>query len=134
MKHLIRLFTLMLSAGLLLQAPLSAADPANTKPLAVWFYADWCTNCKLLAPKYAPARSGLEDQIQFVTLDLTNEETKAKAKEIAKNYGISPLYYANQATGWVALVDVKHVKVGELHNDQSVEEMHAALEKLAQGS
>jgi thiol-disulfide isomerase/thioredoxin len=134
MKIWFRLIALMFSVGLLFQAAASSTDSVSAKPMAVWFYADWCTNCKLLAPKYAAARSGLEDKVQFVTLDLTDDNAKIKTRETAQTLGISRLYYANHATGWVALLDGKGNQVGELHYDQSVEDIRAALEKLAQGS
>jgi thiol-disulfide isomerase/thioredoxin len=134
MKNILRVISLMFSIALLAPPSASRADSSKPKPMAVLFYADWCTSCKLLEPKYEPARAGLEDQIQFVKLDVTNEATQQKARATAQALGIGPLYTSNHATGWVALVDGEHVQVGELKYDESVDDMHAALEKLAQGT
>jgi len=132
MKNILRVISLMFSIAMLVPQTASRADFSKPKPMAVLFYADWCTSCKLLEPKYEPARAGLEDKIQFVKLDVTNEATKQKARATAQALGIGPLYSLNRATGWVALIDSEHVQVGELKYDESADDMHEALEKLAQ--
>jgi thiol-disulfide isomerase/thioredoxin len=118
-----------LAIGLLL--PLCAATAsAAGKPMAVWFYADWCTNCKLIAPKIAQVQPEFENEVDFVKLDVTNEERKTKTREIAKQRGIFPLYFNNKATGWIALIDSSGEKIGELRHTMTVEEMRAELSKL----
>ena len=107
-----------------------AAPAADKRPMAVLFYADWCSNCKELEPKYEKARAGLEDKIQFVKLDVTDAERKSKTREQAKSLGIYPLYVANTGTGWVALLDASGNKVGEIKSDESSDDMRAALMKL----
>jgi len=133
MKNILRVISLMFSIAMLVSPTASRADSSTPEPMAVLFYADWCTNCKLLEPKYEPAHAGLEDKIQFVKLDVTSKATQQQARATAQALGIGPLYTSNHATGWVALVDVNHVQVGELKYDESADDMRAALEKLAQG-
>lgn len=132
MRRWMGMFAVLLSMVL----PALSAAPAtedSTKPLAVWFFADWCTNCRLIAPNYEAARAGFEDRIRFVKLDLTDDSARARSRATAAALGFPALYYSNQATGWVALLDAKRRQVGELRYDGTVEDMRAALEKLARG-
>lgn len=103
---------------------------AASKPMAVWFYADWCMNCKMIAPKLEVVQPEFESKIDFIKLDVTNEERKAETKQRAKKLGILPLYLGNKATGWLALIDVNGKQVGELRHFMSEDEMRAALNKL----
>lgn len=105
----------------------SAAD----KPMAVWFYADWCMNCKMIAPKLAQVQPEFESRIDFVKLDVTNAERKAATRTRAEQLGIGALYMGNTATGWLALLDRQGKQVGELRHGMSVDEMRAALTQLA---
>ena len=104
---------------------------AGDKPLAVWFYADWCMNCKLIAPKIAQVQPEFEQRVDFVKLDVTNADRKIESQAQAKKLGIYALYMGNTATGWLALVDRQGKQVGELRHFMSVDEMREALTKLA---
>lgn len=110
---------------------LASAAGAADKPMAVWFYADWCMNCKMLAPKLAQVQPEFEQRIDFIKLDVTNEERKAASREQAKKLGVYPLYMANKATGWIALIDTQGKQVGEIRHFMSIEEMRSLLAKLA---
>lgn len=107
------------------------AAAATDKPMAVWFYADWCMNCKMLAPKLAQLQPDFESRIDFVKLDVTDAERKKATREQARTLDILPLYMDNKATGWIALLDARGRQVGELRHFMSVEEMRAALAALA---
>jgi thiol-disulfide isomerase/thioredoxin len=111
----------------------SAASAAD-KPMAVWFYADWCMNCKMIAPKLAQVQPEFEQRIDFVKLDVTNAERKVETRLKAEKLGIAPLYMGNTATGWLALVDTQGRQVGELRHFMRIDEMRSALTKLADPS
>ena len=93
-------------------APLTAhADETKQNPqdvlYAISFYADWCVSCKTLDPKMMKAR-GIADfdnqNILFVTLDLTNATTRHQASLMADVLGISEFYEENNGTtGFVLL-------------------------------
>jgi thiol-disulfide isomerase/thioredoxin len=121
--------SLRITLTLLLSLFASIAHAAD-KPMAVWFYADWCMNCKMLAPKLAQVQPDFEQRINFVKLDVTNEERKLASREQSKKLGVYPLYMANKATGWIALIDTQGKQVGEIRHFMSVDEMRAALDKL----
>lgn len=112
-------------------AAMAENKPVPAKPLAVWFYADWCMNCKLIAPKIAEVQPEFENSVEFVKLDVTNAERKLKSRELAQKLGVYSLYMNNKATGWLALIDSSGNKVGELHQDMSVDKIRQELAKIA---
>jgi thiol-disulfide isomerase/thioredoxin len=111
-----------------------AAEPtsAPTRPLVVVFYADWCMNCKILMPKLTQAMKGLEEKLELVKLDSTDDTRKLASRERAKALGISELWYVNHATGWAALFDRNRQQVDSLKQDMSEEELHRHLVELAE--
>jgi thiol-disulfide isomerase/thioredoxin len=48
--------------------PLSVAV-CNGKPTVIDFYADWCENCKAMAPTMRSIESEWKDKVNFVTID-----------------------------------------------------------------
>lgn len=120
--------------ALALMATLSLPAAAADQPMAVLFYASWCLNCKLIAPKLAEASQGLEDRIDFITLDVSDDAHRQQAKQRAKDLGFYPLYMKNRATGWVALLRLDGTQVGELRVTMDTPQIRAALEQLAAGA
>lgn len=98
---------------LFLCLPFSQAQavPPFPKPqlMAVYFYADWCSNCKILSPIYKEARAkgGLDKKdIVFITLDLTDKTTIHQSILLAQGLGIADYLRAQgSATGYVAILD-----------------------------
>lgn len=111
MRYLIALF----AALLLWHSPAEAARPLPKPQLiAVYFYADWCPNCKAFSPilKEARAQGGLDDQpILFVTLDLTSKPTIHQSILHAQALGIGEFLQAQgSATGYAAILDATSKK------------------------
>jgi len=103
--------------ALLLLFPLSAhAAPQMARPqlISVYFYADWCSNCKTLSPKFSEARTkGLLDKkdILFVTLNLTDKTAIHQSILLAQGLGIGKyLKQQGSATGYVAILDANTKK------------------------
>lgn len=92
---------------LLLASPAQARELAKPKLLAVYAYADWCGNCKILSPKLKEARAALEKQdVLFVTLDLTDKPRIHQSILLAQALGIGDWLKAQgSATGYVAVLD-----------------------------
>lgn len=110
-----RRFLLMLAAlcGL---APALAHAWEQPKPqlIAVYFYADWCPNCKALTPTVAAVRSeeGLDEKaVLFVTMDLTDKPRIHQSILLAQALGIGDfLKSQGSATGYVAVLDATSKK------------------------
>lgn len=103
-----RRFLLALIALLALSPAAHAVRPLpQPQLLAVYFYADWCANCKALAPALTAARSAVaQDDILFVTLDLTDKPRIHQSILLAQALGIGDFLRAQgSATGYVAVLD-----------------------------
>lgn len=82
-----------------------AADDAP-KVRAVYFYASWCSNCKIIDPILEKARQQTQDlAVQHLTLDFSNAQTWDKAMEIAFDNDVVATYNAYAGTaGMVVLL------------------------------
>ena len=69
---------------------------AGAKPTVVLLHADWCGACKKLAPTMAELKQQYGDRLNFVELDVTNEETTAQASIKARELGIGKFFEANK--------------------------------------
>ena len=49
---------------------------ATSKPVLVDFYADWCENCKVMAPRMAALEKQYASKVQFVTLNGADKENE----------------------------------------------------------
>jgi thiol-disulfide isomerase/thioredoxin len=110
-----RPFLAVLALFALLSTPAMAARPLpEAKLLAVYFYADWCPNCKALSPIMGEVRSDGELQkapVLFVTMDLTDKPRIQQSLYLATALGIGDYLRAQgSATGYVALLDAKTKK------------------------
>ncbi|TVR52128.1 MAG: thioredoxin [Puniceicoccaceae bacterium] len=71
----------------------SEAKPAKPEAVALIFHADWCGSCKAMEPVIKEARQELGDaRALFVTLDLTNDETRRQAELLAAALGLGDIY------------------------------------------
>lgn len=88
-----------------------ARELPKAKLLAVYFYADWCPNCKILSPEITAARkdAALDGKdILFVTLDLTDKVKIHQTILHAQALGIGDFLKAQgSATGYIAVLDAQ---------------------------
>lgn len=133
MKRLLPIF-LGLVALLGSFAAWSAESGKPTQPMAVLISADWCLNCKIIKPKLQDAYKDFEGKIKFVSLDVTDDATFAKAQKQAVQLGVPQLLNGSISTGWVALFDRHGKQVGKLMQDMSVEDMKKSLQALVAAS
>jgi thiol-disulfide isomerase/thioredoxin len=110
----------------------SAQEKESPRLYAVLFHADYCSACKAISPTISTLKQNLEGQdVKFVKFDLTNKESEAKSKELAKSLGLSTVLESNRGTGYVVLVDAKtKEEKGKLTRKQSADEMAATIEKV----
>lgn len=107
-------------------------EPAAPKIIAVKFHADWCGFCKQMGPVFTDLQNKFDGEpVLFVTLDFTNGTTRHQAELLAAALGIGPVYQANQATGFILLLNGKTRDViTRLTSEQTFKEMSAALEEV----
>lgn len=83
-----------------------AAGPSltKTKPTVVIIRAQWCHVCQKLEPTMMDLMKEYGEKLDFVILDVTNDETTSAAAEKAKSLGISSFFEANKkVTSTVAI-------------------------------
>ncbi len=118
-------------AGLLLFAAtsvsVSAQDsmmmkPNPKNPTVAIIRADWCSACKELEPIMSELKQQYGDKLNFVELDVTNDETTAKAAATAKSLGMTSFFEANKkSTSTVGVFKNKKQIFKTTHNpDRSV--------------
>lgn len=66
------------------------------KPLLVEISTNWCFACKLLKPTIEGLINEYSSEVEFVLLDLSNEETTKNAQQVAQNYGISNFFNSHR--------------------------------------
>ena len=108
-------------------------NPSKPRFVAVFFEADWCSSCKALAPKLSQAReqAQVDDQdILFISLDLTNEHSSHQAGLLAASLGLQALYENNNGkTGYIAIVEASSgMLISKLTKHNSVAEITTAID------
>ncbi len=82
------------------------AKQLQGKPVVVDIYASWCPACKNIAPTVSKIKQQYGNKITFVTLDVSNKASAAKAVATAKQLGLSKFFAANKTqTGSLTIVD-----------------------------
>lgn len=72
-------------------------DKFNAKnPTVAVIRADWCTACQQLEPTMKALMKEYDGKLNFVMLDVTNDETTARAQAKAKSLGLSSFFEANK--------------------------------------
>lgn len=75
-----------------------SAAAAKTKPTVVIIRADWCSVCQKLEPTMMGLMKEYGGKINFVILDVTNDDTTAAAAAKAKSLGLGSYFEANKKT------------------------------------
>lgn len=123
---------------LLLALPFSAnaaRELPKPKLMAVYFYADWCANCKVLSPKIMEARTKGDldkKEVLFVTLNLTDKTTIHQAVLLSSALGIGD-YVKQQgsSTGYIAILDAtKKSELARFDRANSSEEIEKGFTGL----
>ncbi len=72
------------------------AAAAKTKPRVVIIKADWCSACQQVDPVMMGLMKEYGDKLDFVMLDVTNDETTAQAAAKAKSLGLASFFESNK--------------------------------------
>jgi thiol-disulfide isomerase/thioredoxin len=82
------------------------AKQLQGKPVVVDIYASWCPGCKNIAPTVSKIKQKYGNKITFVTLDVSDRSSSAKAQAKAKQLGLGKFYAANKTqTGSLTIID-----------------------------
>jgi len=71
-------------------------DKMAGKPTVALIRADWCSACKEVEPIINDLMQSYGGKVNLVVLDVTNDETTAKAEATAKSLGLSKFFAANK--------------------------------------
>ncbi len=77
---------------------------AKAKPTVVILHADWCGACKKLEPTIAELKQQYGERLNFVELDVTNEQTTAQAAKTAQKLGIGNFFETNKKKSSLVLI------------------------------
>lgn len=75
--------------------PALAKTPKAKRPTVAIIRADWCTACQKLEPTMMELMSQYRDRIDFVMLDVTDDQKLAKAASDARKLGLGKFFRAN---------------------------------------
>ena len=119
-------------AVVLLLVSSSAAIAGQAKTYGLFYYADWCSACKTLEPKVAGVKPEFADKpIQFLRIDLTNQERAEASIDRAREVGLGEVAQRNaQATGFLILVDGESKQiVDRIFANHSEQQIRQKLER-----
>ncbi len=74
----------------------TTSEKSKAKPTVILLHADWCGACKKLAPTMTELKAQYGDRLNFIELDVTNEETTRQASAKARELGIGKFFEANK--------------------------------------
>ena len=102
------------------------------KPFAIRFYADWCPKCKQLDAKLNQIKPDFTDKINFVVLDVTDDESTQIAWRKAKELGLEKIAKENgRRTGILVLANPEGYRILMLNQTASEDVLRTSLERLA---
>ena len=68
----------------------------GSKPRVVIIRADWCSACQQLEPTMMQLMQEYAGKLDFIMLDVTTEESTAKAAATARSLGLSAFFESNK--------------------------------------
>jgi thiol-disulfide isomerase/thioredoxin len=104
--------TVIVLGALALFAMIALPGLAKTKsrrPTVAIIRAEWCSACQKLEPTMMELQSQYKDRIDFVMLDVSDDEKTAQSAETARKLGLGKFFEANkQKTSTVVVLSPAH--------------------------
>ncbi len=89
--------------------PALAKTPKAKRPTVAIIRADWCSACQKLEPTMMELMSQYKDRIDFVMLDVTDDQKAAKSAATARKLGLGKFFQANvKKTSTVVVLSPSH--------------------------
>lgn len=112
MKHLITTLAFSILASLpahaMEQTESTSMDQKAPTAYVVKVHADWCGTCRALEPRIEALKQEFKGKdVEFVTFDLTSDETKEASKKLADSKGLADVFRKNGKTGTVLVFPAK---------------------------
>ncbi len=114
MKKILRTVIATAAVALLSTVTISAQEmmkkTEKEKPVVAVVRADWCAYCKRVEPVMMKLMEEYKEKLNFVVLDVTNEETSKAAMEKAEATGLTDFFNQNkEKTSTVAVIKDKKI-------------------------
>ena len=104
------------------------------KPVVAIIKAEWCSACQKLEPTMMELMKQYGDRLEFVVLDVSDEEKLAEAAKTAKKYGLAKFLTDNQKkTSTVAVFNGNKILFQTAQNFDRDAYVKAFDEALAEG-
>ncbi len=98
-----------LAAMLALPVLAKTPKPTTRRPTVAIIRADWCSACQKLEPAMMELMNQYKGRINFVMLDVTDDQKAAKAASQARKLGIGKFFEANKKhTSTVVVLSPAH--------------------------
>ncbi len=68
----------------------------GNKPIVAIIKAEWCSACQKLDPIIMELKQHYGDRLEFVVLDVTNDDSVAEARKTAQKHGLAQFLQQNQ--------------------------------------
>ena len=100
---------LALAAMMALPALAKTPNAKTKRPTVAIIRADWCTACQKLEPTMMELMNQYKDRIDFVMLDVTDDQKAAKSAATARKLGIGKFFHENMKnTSTVVVLSPAH--------------------------
>ena len=107
-----------LALATMIALPALANTPKARRPTVAIIRADWCSACQKLEPTMMELKSQYGDRIDFVILDVTDDQKTAQSAARARKLGLGNFFEANkQKTSTVVVLNASRKIVFQtMHN------------------
>ncbi len=100
---------LALAAMLALPAFAKSPKTGTKRPVVAIIRAEWCSACQKLEPTMMELKSQYKGRIDFVMLDVTDDEKTAQSAAVARKLGLGKFFEANKKkTSTVVVFSASH--------------------------
>jgi len=116
----------LLAVGASAQDKMNKMDGMNkmssAKPTVAIIRADWCGACQKLEPTMMKLMEEYGDRLNFVVLDVSNDEKTAASAATARKLGLAKFFDANKKkTSTVAVFDANNKLLSMTHYSRNKE-------------